>query len=91
LNKEDIFLVSLMPCLSMKEEIAREKYLGEVDAVLTVNEFADMKKQYEIDWNDLPYSDFDSILNDRSGASIIYDTSVGFTEAVIRLSMKFCQ
>jgi iron only hydrogenase large subunit-like protein len=89
LNKEDVFLVTLMFCLSKKGEITREKYIGEVDAVLTVNEFADMVKQYEIDWNDLPYSDFDSILNDSSGASIIYKSSGRFLEAVIRLFMKF--
>jgi iron only hydrogenase large subunit-like protein len=33
-----------MPCISRKEDIIRKKYLGEVDAFLTVNEFAYMVK-----------------------------------------------
>ena len=44
LNKEDIYLVSFMPCTAKKHEAKREELEGLVDLVLTTRELAQMVK-----------------------------------------------
>ncbi len=77
-----------MPCTAKKFERARDGQAGagyeDVDAVLTTREFARMVKQANIDFVNLPDEDFDSILGESSGASVIFGATGGVMEAAIR-------
>ncbi len=79
-KREDMVVVSIMPCLAKKSECARPE-LGkdgdqDVDFSLTTRELAHMLKQNNIDLNHLPEEDFDSPLGQSTGAAVIFGDSV---------------
>ena len=83
-----IYVVSVMPCTAKKQEAQRDELvtngLRDVDAVLTVREFATMVKTAGIDFVDLDDEDFDSMLGESTGASVIFGTTGGVMEAALR-------
>ncbi|MBR2860595.1 MAG: [Clostridia bacterium] len=83
-----IYVVSVMPCTAKKQEAQRDELvtngLRDVDAVLTVREFATMVKTADIDFVDLDDEDFDSMLGESTGASVIFGTTGGVMEAALR-------
>lgn len=85
---EDIFVVSVMPCTVKKYEAQRpelnEKYLADVDAVLTTRELVRMFKMHGIEFEDLNDDDFDNPLGESSGAAAIFGTSGGVMQAALR-------
>lgn len=84
LRKERIFVVSLMPCIAKKDEILRSGSSKDVDAVLTVREFAKMIFTYNINWGKLKDSRFDTILSESSSASSLFGMSGGVAESVLK-------
>lgn len=86
INKKDIFTVSLMPCTAKKDEIKRKQMPDDVDAVLTVREFAEMIKEYEIEWNTIPEGKFDSLLGESTGAAALFGVTGGVMEAAVRFA-----
>lgn len=86
--KENIFVVSIMPCTAKKFEVKREELktdnLYDVDAVLTTMEFSNMIKQYGIDFNKLNGMDFDNPLGKSSGAGALFGNTGGVMEAALR-------
>lgn len=85
---EDIFLVSLMPCVAKKDEIKRMQLAGDVDAVMTSKEFVEYFKDFGVSFNELNSSEFDSILGESSGAGQIFGTTGGVAEATVRYIHK---
>lgn len=85
---EDMVVVSVMPCLAKKAEAARpelaEEGNSDVDIVVTTREFGAMMKVMGIDFANLPEGDFDSILGESTGASVIFGTTGGVIEAAVR-------
>ena len=83
-----IYVVSVMPCTAKKQEAQRDELvtngLRDVDAVLTVREFATMVKTAGIDFVDLDDEDFDSMLGESTGAGVIFGTTGGVMEAALR-------
>ncbi len=83
-----IFVVSVMPCTAKKAESQREQLvtngLRDVDAVLTVREYAKMVKTAGIDFASLDDEDFDSILGESTGAGVIFGVTGGVMEAALR-------
>jgi NADH-quinone oxidoreductase subunit G len=85
-----IFVVSLMPCVAKKYEAAVPEVndaapgVRDVDAVLTVREFASMVKQQAIDVDGLVESDWDDPWGAASGAAVIFGASGGVMEAALR-------
>ncbi len=77
-----------MPCTAKKYEAKREELsnngLADVDAVLTVRELARMIKNAGIDFNRLADEDFDGILGESTGASVIFGATGGVMEAALR-------
>ena len=77
-----------MPCTAKKYEAKRpelsEGGLPDVDAVLTVRELARMIKQSGIDYARLPDEDFDPMLGESTGASVIFGATGGVMEAALR-------
>ena len=89
LNKEDIFVVSVMPCIAKKGEKEREANrvdgIKDVDAVLTTRELAKLIKRSGINWKKLPDEQFDDdLIGEYSGAGVIFGVTGGVMEAAVR-------
>lgn len=89
LPPEDIFMVSIMPCIAKKFEIyrSREMYSSntqDVDVSITTRELVRMIKQTGIDFASLPDSEPDSILADYSGGGTIFGVTGGVMESGLR-------
>ncbi|MBQ4122929.1 iron hydrogenase small subunit [bacterium] len=83
-KKEDIVVVSVMPCTAKKYEAVREQLLGETDFVLTTKEFARMIKMAGINFKALKEEKANSPFGQYSGAATIFGASGGVAEAAVR-------
>ncbi|KAK8811497.1 hypothetical protein WA158_003231 [Blastocystis sp. Blastoise] len=93
LKKENVYVVSLMPCTAKKDEIERSQMWdgGEhcVDAVLTTRELGTMLKEAGVKkWSDLQEAEFDNPLGSSSGAGDIFGSSGGVMEAALRTAYE---
>lgn len=84
INKKDIFVVSIMPCIAKKYEADREEMKDDVDMVITTREFARLLRLCAIDVTSLEESNFDSPFGVSSGAGMIFGKTGGVMEAAIR-------
>jgi NADH-quinone oxidoreductase subunit G len=89
LSPENMFMVSIMPCIAKKFEIHRSKEMysssvQDVDVSITTRELVRMIKQTGIDFASLPQSKPDSILADYSGGGTIFGNTGGVMEAALR-------
>lgn len=89
IKPEDIYVVSVMPCVAKKYEKERPELvtngLKDVDAVLTTRELAKLIKRSGIIFNRLPDEDFDyDIVGDYTGAGVIFGATGGVMEAALR-------
>ena len=77
-----------MPCPAKKFEAERPELshdgLQDVDAVLTVRELARMIKEAGIDFVNLQDENFDSLMGESTGASVIFGATGGVMEAALR-------
>lgn len=88
LDPKNIVVVSIMPCTAKKFEIQREDQsaagVPDVDIALTTRELAKMIKQSQIQFKNLPDSDFDPALGVTTGAGAIFGATGGVMEAALR-------
>lgn len=86
--REDIVVVSIMPCVAKKYESARPELGGEgysdVDHVITTRELASMIKDFSISFADLPDTEFDNPLGESTGTGNIFGASGGVLESSLR-------
>ena len=87
--REDVFVVSVMPCIAKKDEKERAQQITDgipdVDAVITTRELARMIRRSGIIFNRLPEEDWDQdIMGDYSGAGVIFGVTGGVMEAALR-------
>ena len=91
-KREDMVVVSIMPCLAKKSELAREELSvngnRDVDFSLTTRELAHMLKQCNINLNQLPEEDFDNPLGQSTGAGVIFGATGGVMEAALRTAYE---
>ena len=83
-KKEDIVVVSIMPCTAKKYEAIREQLINETDFVLTTKEFAKMIKTAGIDFKKLKEEEANSPFGQYTGAATIFGASGGVAEAAVR-------
>lgn len=83
LNKEDVFCVAITPCTAKKYEISRKEIDG-TDLVITTKELADIIKEEKIDFANLEDENYDSLLQEASGAGMIFGNTGGVMEAALR-------
>lgn len=83
-TKENITVVSVMPCTAKKYEAVREQLYGETDIVLTTREFAKMIRSAGIDFKNLKEEKADSPFGQYTGAATIFGASGGVAEAAVR-------
>jgi len=88
LNPEDIVTVTIAPCISKKTEIRRDK-LQDNDYMLTTSELVLLFREQNIDFQNIKPQKFDSLLGSGSGAGLIFGTSGGVMEAVLRTAYYF--
>jgi len=90
LDPRDIFVVSVMPCISKKTEAFRDEMenddgIRDVDAVITTRELARMIREAGIDFNALPDEGPDmDLLGEYTGAGVIFGATGGVMEAALR-------
>lgn len=90
--KEDIVVVSVMPCVAKKFELTRENQCGagvpDVDISITTRELSRMIKEAEIQFEAMPFEDFDNPLGTGTGASVIFGATGGVMEAALRTAVE---
>ena len=92
-HRENIVMVSVMPCTAKKFEITREDECGagvpDVDISITTNELAKLLKDAEIQLEAMnPNSKFDDPMGQGSGAGVIFGASGGVMEAALRTAAE---
>lgn len=91
-NAERIFMVSIMPCTAKKFEAQRpEMTTGgrpDVDAVITVPELVQMIAECGLDFSALEPDRMDLPYGFKSGAGVLFGTTGGVTEAVLRYAAE---
>jgi iron-only hydrogenase group A len=88
-KSEDIIVVAIMPCTAKKYEILREELNRDTDFVLTTVELGKLLKQFNVDFINLPNSEFDNPLGESSGAGDIFGRTGGVMEAALRTAADF--
>ena len=92
LRREDIVVVSIMPCLAKKYECQRDEFKvdgnQDVDIVLSTRELAELIKTYNIDLSEVAPQDFDNPLGESTGAAVIFGATGGVIEAATRTAYE---
>jgi NADH-quinone oxidoreductase subunit G len=88
ISKEDMVVVSVMPCTAKKFERVRPEMKGDVDYVLTTRELAKMFKLAGIDLLNVPPEEYDEPLGISSGAGAIFGATGGVMEAALRTAYE---
>lgn len=88
INPDDIFNVSVMPCVAKKFEAGRPELATngkpDIDAVITTRELSMMIETSGIDANSLTPSTADNPFGERSSAGKLFGVSGGVMESAIR-------
>ena len=89
IDPKDIVVVSIMPCTAKKYEVQREEQRLKngcmpVDISLTTRELGRMIRHAGLLFDNLPDSDFDPMLGQSTGASVIFGVTGGVMEAALR-------
>ena len=91
-KREDMIVVSVMPCLAKKSEVARDEFKvngdPDVNFSISTRELAHLIKQFNIDLSQLPEEDFDSPLGESTGAAVIFGATGGVMEAALRTAYE---
>lgn len=86
--KEDLTVVSIMPCSAKKSEAQRPEFesngIREVDHVISTKELAEMIKEAGIKLESLEPQSLDLPMGFKTGAGVIFGSSGGVTESVLR-------
>ena len=86
--RENLVVVSIMPCLAKKYECEREEFTvngsPDVDYSISTRELARLIKRSNFDFQSLPETDFDKPLGESSGAAAIFGATGGVMEAALR-------
>ena len=92
IKREDLVVVSVMPCLAKKYECKREEFSvngnPDVDYVLSTRELARLIKQFNLDLKEMPTADFDDPLGESTGAAVIFGVTGGVIEAATRTAYE---
>lgn len=91
-DRKDLVVVSVMPCLAKKYEASRPEFSvngnPDVDYSIYTRELARLINYANIDFNDLPDGEFDHPLGESTGASVIFGTTGGVIEAACRTAYE---
>jgi formate dehydrogenase major subunit len=92
MKKEDLFVVSIVPCLAKKFEAARPEFapdnIRDVDAVLSTTELLEMLKLARINTAEVKPTEFDAPYKTVTGAGVLFGASGGVAEAALRMAVE---
>jgi len=92
IDKKDLYVVSIVPCIAKKYEAARLEFAPEgirdVDAVLTSSEMLEMLDIKRIDASEIVPAEFDDPYKRVSGAGVLFGASGGVAEAALRMAVE---
>lgn len=92
IDRRDLIVVSVMPCVAKKSEAARPEFGSEgdqdVNFSITTRELARMIRFANIDFDALTESDFDRPLGESTGAGVIFGATGGVIEAAVRTAYE---
>ena len=91
-DRKDMVVVSIMPCLAKKYECQRDEFSvdgnPDVDYSISTRELAHLIKQANLDLNKLEENDFDAPLGESTGAAVIFGATGGVIEAATRTAYE---
>ncbi|MGM0573151.1 MAG: NADH-dependent [FeFe] hydrogenase, group A6 [Bacteroidota bacterium] len=91
-KREDMVVVSVMPCVAKKYESARDEFKvdgnPDVDYSISTRELAMLIGRSNIDFESLPEDDFDKPMGESTGAGVIFGTTGGVIEAAVRTAYE---
>ncbi len=91
-KREDLVVVSIMPCLAKKYECTRDEFKvdgnPDVDYSISTRELGQLIKQANIDFHSLPDEEFDAPLGESTGAGVIFGATGGVIEAAVRTAYE---
>ncbi|MFA6651681.1 MAG: NADH-dependent [FeFe] hydrogenase, group A6 [Bacteroidales bacterium] len=91
-KREDMVVVSVMPCLAKKYECQRDEFKvdgnPDVDYAITTRELAHLIKIGNIDFKTLKDEDFDRPMGESTGAGVIFGVTGGVIEAATRTAYE---
>lgn len=92
IQRENLVVVSIMPCLAKKYECQRDEFKTngnpDVDFSLSTRELAHLIKEANINFNTLSEEEFDHPMGESTGASVIFGVTGGVIEAAIRTAYE---
>jgi NADP-reducing hydrogenase subunit HndD len=92
IKREDLVVVSIMPCVAKKYECGRDEFKvdgnPDVDYSITTRELASLIKLANINFSRLSNEDFDQPLGESTGAGVIFGTTGGVIEAAVRTAYE---
>ncbi len=91
-KRENMVVVSIMPCLAKKYESQREEFSVEgnpdVDFSVSTRELAHLIREANFNLMDMPEEDFDRPMGESTGAGVIFGTTGGVIEAATRTAYE---
>ena len=92
IDKKDLFVVSVVPCIAKKYEAKRPKFapggIPDVDTVINSGEMLEMMELKRIDPEDVVPQEYDEPYRQVSGAGILFANSGGVAEAALRMAVE---
>jgi NADH-quinone oxidoreductase subunit G len=92
IRREDLVVVSIMPCTAKKYEAALDKFAvdgrPDVDFVLTTQELAAMIDESGLRFDRVAPESLDMPMGFKTGAGVIFGASGGVSEAVLRYAAE---
>lgn len=91
-DRKDMVVVSIMPCLAKKYECQRDEFSvdgnPDVDYSISTRELAHLIKQANLDLAKLDGEEYDAPLGESSGAGVIFGATGGVIEAATRTAYE---
>jgi NADP-reducing hydrogenase subunit HndD len=91
-KREDLIVVSVMPCLAKKYESSRPEFSvdgdPDVNISITTRELAQMIKGANINFHELTDEEFDNPMGKSTGAGVIFANTGGVIEAAVRTAYE---
>jgi len=92
IKREDLVVVSIMPCLAKKYECQRDEFKvdgnPDVDFALSTRELAHLIREANINFKALPDAEFDNPMGESTGAAVIFGATGGVIEAAVRTAYE---
>ena len=93
IDREDMVVVSVMPCVAKKYESARPELsvdgASDVDIVISTRELGHMLREIGVRFDAVPDSEFDDFMGESSGAGTIFGVTGGVLETTLRTAYEW--